>query len=174
MILFQYLDQLPRIPEELLKNPYIPDPTQIGFQDAGYARWTVHPELKSWLAENISSDVDLAGYQVISEDVNAHCDKRLWAVNYIINTGGPTVTTTLWQQPGQPVSRESRVKLPEYAKLNILESVCIEPGRWHILNTRVLHSVKGIKTERSAITVGLNNTDPFSLIKHYQGQLNGT
>jgi hypothetical protein len=174
MMLFQYLDQLPRIPEELLVNPYIPDPKQIGFQDAGYARWAVNPELKSWLAENISADVDLAGYQVISEDVNAHCDKRLWAINYIINTGGPTVTTTLWQQPGQPVLRESRVKLPEYAKLNILESVCIEPSRWHILNTRVLHSVKGIKTERSAITVGLNNTDPFLLIKQYQGQSNGT
>jgi hypothetical protein len=174
MILFQYLDQLPRIPEELLVNPYIPDPKQIGFQDTGYTRWAIQPELKSWLANNISQDVDIAGYQVISQDVNAHCDKRLWAVNYIIDTGGPTVTTALWQQPGLPVSREASVKIPEYAKLHLLESVCIEPGRWHILNTRVLHSVKGIKTQRSAITVGLTDPDPFSLINHCQGPANAT
>jgi hypothetical protein len=174
MILFQYLDQLPKIPEELLTDPYIPNLTQIGFQDTGYTRWAIRPELKSWLADNISQDVGIAGYQVISEDVNAHCDKRLWAVNYIVNTGGPNVTTTLWQQPGQPVSREPSVKIPEYAKLNMLESVCIEPSRWHILNTRVLHSVRGIKTDRSAITVGLNIADPFSLINQYKGQSDGT
>lgn len=174
MLIFQYLDHLPKIPPALLQDPYIPDPTLIGFQDTGYTRWAIRPELKSWLAENISQDVAIAGYQVISQDVNAHCDKRLWAVNYIVDPGGPNVVTTLWQQPGLPVSREPSIKIPEYAKLNMLESVCIESGRWHVLNTRVLHSVKGIKTARSAITIGLNSADPFSLINHDQGQTNGT
>lgn len=161
MILFQYLDWLPKIPPELLIDPYVPDESKIGFQDTGYTRWAIPKELETWLFSNISQEVGIAGYQIISQDVNAHCDRRSWAVNYIVDTGGTEVVTSLWQQPGQPIIRQPSIKIPAYAKLDCIQSHCIEPGRWHLLNTHVLHSVRGIRTQRSAVTVGLNSEDPL-------------
>ena len=174
MLLFQYLDQLPKIPVELLADPYIPDPAQIGFQDVGYTRWALRPELKSWLANNISTQIDIAGYQIISEDVNAHFDRRQWALNYVVHTGGPCVVTAFFKDRKSPLQVDQVYRLDQTEELDFLFDHCVEPSRWHILNTRVLHSVKGIETERVAVTIGLNTDNPFSLINGYQGYLNGT
>ena len=174
MLIFQYLDRLPKIPPALLQDPYIPDPDQIGFQDIGYTRWALQPKLKSWLAENISQDVAIAGYQVISQDVNAHFDRRHWAINYVIDTGGSNVVTAFFKDRKSPMQVDEIYRLDQNEQLDLLFDRCVEPGRWHILNTHVLHSVKGIETERSAITVGLNTVNPFDQIRQYQGYFNAT
>ena len=101
----------------------------------------------------------------MSKTVPAHCDKRLWAVNYILKTGGSGVTTTFYQEVGQPILREPATRVQENAKLDVIDQVIIEPFRWHILSTVVLHGVENIESQRQAVTLGLNSTDPFSELK---------
>jgi hypothetical protein len=174
MLIFQYLDRLPKIPQELLADAYITDPAQIGFQDIGYTRWAVRPELRSWLANNISPQVDIAGYQVISQDVNAHFDRRCWAINYVVHTGGDHVITRFFKDRRSPLQVDQVYRLDQTEELDLLFDQCIEPGRWHIINTHVLHSVRGIETDRVAITIGLNTNNPFLAINGYQGYFNAT
>jgi hypothetical protein len=173
MILFQYLDRLPKIPKELLEDPYIPDEDLIGVKYGGYVRWAPRPELKEWLRENISEQVRLAGVQTLDPpQVFPHCDGRAWGLNYLIdtgnNTGGNEVMTTFYQRNG-----EDLLAPPNYRRnedpLNVVHRVQIQKYRWHIMNTNVIHGIYGMKSVRKAVTLGFTEDNPFELIKGYQG-----
>jgi hypothetical protein len=185
MLLFKYLDLLPPIPEELLVDP-IPDykPDNIGYKDGGtnwydatYTRWGTTPKLVGWLQSNISNSVDIAGIQIMSwathvpagkRKVNPHCDKRRWALNYVYEIGGPNVTTTLYRERGHDLIRQSGCRLTHFDALVPIESVVVEPRRWHILNTNVLHGVTNVETTRKAVTIGINIDNPLEVIKGYE------
>jgi hypothetical protein len=186
MFLFKYLDLLPLVPEELLVNP-IPNYTKdnIGFTDGGrngrsatYTRWGTTPELTEWIRTNITELVSICGIQTMSwpdnlpaskRNVDPHCDKRRWALNYVYETGGPNVATTLYQEKGYPLIRDPGCRLTKFDGLEVVESVVIEPRRWHLLSTNVLHGVSNVNTTRKAVTVGLNIDDPLSVINGYNG-----
>lgn len=184
MFLFQYLDQLPKIPEELLVD-LLPDQTRdnIGFQDAGpgrsfvYTRWSIQEKLKQWLAINICEDVRLAGVQTITwaethstqpNDLTPHCDRRQWALNYLIDTGGPNTATHFYLEAGKPLLRTPSLKITDCSNCQSIYSKVIEAQRWHILNTNVLHGVVGAISTRMAVTVGINGENPFSKITGYK------
>jgi hypothetical protein len=182
MLLFQYLDALPAIPKDLIDNMSIGDnlistkPNSV--LEATYARWAINDELIDWLHTNISTNIERAGLQKITwtdwapayrREVRPHCDLRRWAINYIIELGGPEVTTTFYRQPGFPVVREPCTEMPDNSNLIILEQKIVEPNRWHILNTNVLHGIENAVTQRQAITVGLTTNNPFDVIKGYSG-----
>ena len=172
MFLYQYLDALPAIPSHLTVDPCIRDESQIGFRDGSYARWAATPSLLEWLEKNISNQVNIAGVQIITRDVPSHCDKRKWALNYIIDTGGDNVVTSFQQIVGEdlvqpPATRTTRIDKP----FNSLCSVVLKQNRWHLLNTNILHSVAGITGVRTAVTIGLNTVNPFDTIKGYNGLL---
>lgn len=160
---------LPTIPAHLIKSPILVDKSQIGFTDDSYSRWSAKPDLVDWLKEHISDSVQLAGVQVISSDVPLHCDKRKWALNYLIELGGDNVTTGFYKLPGKDVIQPPGSR---YAFARDEEELCItnfRVGEWHLLNTNVLHKVTGITGKRVAITIGLNSENPFEAIKGYQG-----
>jgi len=165
MLIFQYLDALPPIPTDLLVDSLVPDESQIGFRDGTYTRWAANPRLIEWLQKNISDYTNIAGVQTIGGTVMAHCDKRQWAVNYIIDTGGSNVTTTFYHHPNKSVIQAPATRISNDTKLKIIKQVVIEPGKWHIINTHVLHGVTNIETQRTAITIGLNADDPFAKLK---------
>lgn len=169
MILFQYLNALPQIPKELLIDPRVPDESKIGFHDNEYTRWAAKPELVDWLKENISNDVKLAGVQVITADVPMHCDKRKWALNYLIELGGTDVTTSFHKLPGKDVIQPPASRAWNEPTSEELFSVVLEPFKWHILNTNVLHKVAKVTGQRIAITIGLNDINPFESINGYRG-----
>lgn len=170
MLLFQYLNALPQIPLELLHTPILYDETKIGFKDNEYARWATTPELKEWLRENISEDVELAGAQVISNNVPLHCDKRKWALNYLIHLGGNNVKTSFHKLPGEPVMQTPAMRAWDKPSEELC-STTFELHRWHLLNTNVLHRVDGVQGKRVAITLGFNSSNPFDKIKQYSGLL---
>ena len=171
MILFQYLNALPPIPEHLLQDPYLPDESKIGFQDGEYTRWALRYKLEDWLYNNISQQVFISGLQIITGDIPLHCDKRHWALNYIIDPGGDTVKTSLHKLPGEPTLQKPSARAWNATQSEELYSVIIEPFRWHIINTHVLHRVDGVTGKRLAVTMGLNGDDPFKQIKNYGGLL---
>jgi hypothetical protein len=177
MLLFQYLDALPSIPLHLLNNPTI---DMIGFSEhrlpdeANYTRWSINNSLVEWLLTNITTNVNMAGLQKITWNdqvcagdriINPHCDKRKWAINYIIETGGPAVTTTFYHQPNFSVLRDPATRVPVGTELKMIKQVIIEPNKWHILNTNVLHGVENVETQRQAITIGLNTDFPLEHIR---------
>ena len=165
MLIFQYLDSLPKIPAELLVDPIVHDESLIGYQTGIYARWEAKPDLIQWLKTNISNYVNIAGIQIMTADTIPHCDRRHWAVNYLTDLGGSNVTTAFYQKENWPIVAPPSVRLPDYTGLKTLKQVVIEPGRWHILNTHILHGVTNVESQRQAVTIGLNSIDPFSELK---------
>jgi hypothetical protein len=171
MLLFQYLNALPLIPVELLHTPIVYDESKIGFKDNEYARWATTPELVEWLRENISEHVELAGVQVISSDVPLHCDKRKWALNYLIHLGGESVKTSFHKLPNETVIQTPAMRAWDRNDSEELCTTQLELHRWHLLNTNVLHKVTGVTDKRVAITLGFNTSNPFEHIKRYGGLL---
>jgi hypothetical protein len=100
--------------------------------------------------------------------VNPHCDKRRWALNYVFQTGGPDVSTTLYQEKGHDLVRQPGCRLTNFDALDVVESVVVAPCKWHLLSTRVLHGVTNVNTVRKAVTIGLNVDNPFTVIKGYE------
>lgn len=179
MLLFQYLDALPVIPIELLRDPVVPE-IAITFRAniaANYTRWGIKQDLQDWLHNNITTNLALAGLQTMTwseghdqrKDVLPHCDRRNWAINFIIEPGGPAVTTSFYLEPGQPTFRPAGCRIDRHDKLIQVWSGVIEPGRWHIINTRVLHGVENVATQRRAVTIGINSSNPFADIHGYSG-----
>lgn len=171
MIIYQYLDALPPVPAHLAVSPAIPDESQIGFQDGLYTRWSAQPELVEWIRENITEEIKLAGVQTIGGDVPLHCDKRKWALNYLVDLGGPNVVTGFHKLPHQPVMQPPATRAKFATDAEEITSTTFTKGRWHLLNTNVLHSVTGVTGKRVAITIGFNADNPFSVIKGYAGLL---
>lgn len=70
---------------------------------------------------------------------------RHYGINYTIDTGGENVYTAWWDDNFKELQRTK-----------------IEPSRWAILSTKVLHGVDGIEPNRNRISIGLN-WDPEDL-----------
>jgi len=174
MILYQYLTALPPIPTHLLQDPYLPDESRIGFRDGEYTRWALRFKIQEWLEKNISEEILISGMQIITGDIPMHCDKRHWALNYIIDPGGEAVRTSFHKLPGESTLQAPSARAWNASQSEELCSVVLEPNRWHILNTHVLHSVSGVTGQRMAVTLGLNKDNPFDDIKGYQKLLSTT
>jgi hypothetical protein len=171
MLLYQYLTALPPIPAHLLLDAYLLDESKIGFQDGEYTRWALRFKIQEWLNENISNEILISGMQIITGDIPMHCDKRHWALNYIIETGGDAVKTGFHKLPGEPTRQTPSARAWNAAHSEEICSIVLEPFRWHIINTHVLHSVTGVTSTRKAVTLGLNRENPFDDIKNYSGLL---
>jgi len=161
MLVFQYLDHLPPIPPELLINFWHCDAHSVAFTTGIYTRYRIRSDLEQWIHTNISRVDQRVGCQVLQEDIAPHCDFRAWAVNYLVTTGGSGARTRIHCIPGQSIQQSARRSLSPDESTIIVESLDIEPFRWHLLNTHVLHSVTGIAQTRSAVTVGLTSPNPF-------------
>lgn len=164
MLIFQYLPKLPVIPTHLIENL---ETTVNVHTTSMYTRWELQPDLGEWLTQNISIQMRLAAVQKIDDNMPPHCDKRHWAVNYLIDTGGDEVTTDFYKAPDcellhPPCSWQD-------GPMEKIYSIIIEPNRWHIINTRVLHGVNNVKGTRTAVSLWFNSLNPFELLNGYQG-----
>lgn len=144
----KYLYHVPSVPEELL------DPIEkiIGQESevmlvrdfAHFEFKTVNPKLDEWL-HSVFKMKCYAKYQVIRNGIAIHKDSpafpgdRRLAFNYLLQSGGPNVVTTVYDED----------------KTTILQSECIPLKRWHSLVVEKWHGVEGISNEdpRVAITV---------------------
>jgi hypothetical protein len=179
MFLFQYLDQLPRVPVDILKDGHIEDQTRIGWRQGSYIRWPVSTKLNTWLIDNLGADLftrSSSGMHFSRGANKPHCDLRAWALNYVIVPGGEKVETIFWQEEDQPLVREPATYRngTTSAKLDEVWRVQIEPHRWHLLNTNVIHSVTGVtdmQKPRQGISISVMSRKPLEYIQGYQGKL---
>lgn len=94
-------------------------------------------ELRLWTEENIKSVPFKfrAHYQIIGHGIPIHRDKgyqngvpRTLAVNYLLDPGGDTVSTAIYDDNNR-----------------ILESEIIQSHRWHSIRVDMLHCVLGLQ-----------------------------
>lgn len=179
MLFFQYLPKLP-VPENINDVAYWDDNCIKQFdQETGevvYGVWDLPKNINQWIDQNVlvSRDnihtVDCRTIQpsILPSMLRIHTDfARRWVLSCIIDTGGPEVYTNFYIENQQPLIRDLGTKVVDGPNMNKLYSVKIQKGRWHLLNTAVLHSVTGIQTTRKALHIGIVAEDPFECIRGY-------
>lgn len=178
-IFYRYIDHLPPIPSELesdiseFSDSGIQDTNHIKDQTIRYSRWDPSDRLTKWISNNITDDYLKLGIQVhekvdLANKHNPHTDKtRAWVLMYCLSTGGKNVTTTWYREDEKPMTRELGVYTPDIkGKLVKVESVTVEPRRWFLLNSRIIHSVENIEEKRVSVAVSLSDKTAFGLLKN--------
>ncbi len=91
-----------------------------------------------------------------------------YSIQFLIESGGPHVQTTWYQEKGMEVIRQPSIG---HRKLHALhedlieiESTIYENNKWGLLVGNVLHGVKGIQTTRTAFVIGFNGKDLYDKI----------
>ena len=176
MLLFRYVDHLPAVPMHLIDQTRqlireapvdhaVPARTvtvgNLIHHNVEYNRYRACEELTEWIHNNITKNYVSMGVQIQNpgDDNHTHFPHtdtapRHWVLNYNIQPGGDKVITHWYQQHGYTLIREGTTRPSNLDDLEIVDSVQIQPFRWHLLNTSVLHGVTNIQHPRIAITMG--------------------
>ena len=138
--LFTYLDNLPKLPEDLISEIYestrvFPNIFQYPNYDY-YKKYCVTKKLQSYI-QGLFTEKHIIGVQVIKNKISIHKDfNRTVAYNYIINSGGEHAETCFYND-----------------KYQLIEKHNIEERRWHRLDVSVFHNVINLVKPRIALTV---------------------
>lgn len=172
LTLYQFLDHLPPIPDQLLAGftdwinndiKYNGSSYRTGerqgeqLQNAHFSRHHISLELQQWLADNISSEYSDIGiiYTRGHSEHLPHTDGfRDYSVNYLLDLGGDAVDTLYYHETGTNTLGKPRGYWPK--NLNVVQEidrVRIPLHRWILLNTQVLHGVVGISGMRTQISL---------------------
>lgn len=146
-------------------------------QGASYGKAVVDYEpLVSWIKNTVPAwpaheelTIQHAGPQPGNTDATqvAHTDlRRLFALNYMIFTGGDGVTTSFYRDRNEDICRGGtgfeNKKIPEmdtvngavnYDNLDCVASFQATKGKWYLLRVNALHEVDHLQSTRSSITV---------------------
>lgn len=181
MIIFEYLDWLPKIPDEFIQFPaertkenliYFGSTSTAdnGFNrgyrgivkqgtGAQYIRWRLRSEFQQWIRDNITESFDLNASGLQALKVNSsdghfktHTDARKWVLNYIFETGGDDVWTSFYSCDNKLLQTPDTKSSGNTVKIF---STKVEKNRWCLLNAHVYHDVFGITHTRNAISLGL-------------------
>ena len=125
---------------------------QINFLDLGN-------ESLNWVKENIESSINMfeISYTTVNRKISgAHTDTTDgYVFIYPLDTGGDNVKTVFYKEKGCNLVRESRLIYNDYNNLEKIDEIILQPQKWTIFNTRVIHAVEGM--ERSRILLQARN-----------------
>jgi hypothetical protein len=174
---------LPSIPKDLLifSDSPIKDVDDIGYglehikngqslKASGYKlNTTDYTPLLAWLHSNIPGINDLQKITMQTQTAQeqnrthiVHSDlNRVYALNYILNTGGPDVTNNWYLENNMPLRRtkpdgyfqQSDTGPVKYDNLKVLGSARFKKHKWYLIATDILHDVDNIVNDRSSITI---------------------
>jgi hypothetical protein len=138
--------------------------------------WHLDDVIKHWVYNNIT-DIDVAHVRVstmIPDDDNdtcgAHRDRaRDYALLYVVEDGGNETMTEFYREQGFPLEREKGYRTYDNDKLIKLDAIHIPLHTWCLLNVKVLHGVRYMKSRRVSIQVGL---DSLQGLNQYIGETN--
>lgn len=155
----KYLDRLPRL--VIPRRPYSEDHIFYVSPTGGYRSYRISDDL---LLEQLGSmfgpildQIEGMFVQRINANWNGykHRDPRKFAINYILDQGGPVVTTTFYD--------------PERPSL-VDRSEVIEPHAWHYFDSSNYHQVDGIATVRTTVTVSIKHMPRMDAIEWLDSQ----
>jgi hypothetical protein len=147
-----YID-LPKIPVELLEHPSdiisrgsipIGNPDKPGFiinPNFPIQRKLINKPLKEWLYSVFNYQVTVQ-YLLLNSNSSIHKDPktRPQAYNYVIDTGGPNVVTTVYDED----------------KSTVLKSLTVPAKTWYCLDTGRYHGVTGIEENTWRILLSID------------------
>ena len=155
--LFKYIDSIPELPQELIDEIVNHDPNNLSVHRThNYKKFRSSSKLQSWCKENIKGVV-LVAIQEIHANVGPHSDwGRECAINYLVTTGNGK----LCHYSSESAMSFGKPNAKTYAPIKSskeISRVDIQPNRWHIINTEVLHGVVDVTSVRLALTVNIDN-----------------
>jgi hypothetical protein len=114
-------------------------------------------EFEYWIQQNIMDNYLRVKFSIHHGTIAPpHTDYlRDYGIHYIYNPGGDDVRTVWYQEQGQSIVRNGRVRQPDYSKLTVLEEVVLPAKKWHVLRTDIVHSVENLQGNRIRIAVDL-------------------
>jgi len=131
-------------------------------------RYDVSDILKDWISTNITNQWRNIGiattiFDGTSNIHGAHADgTRRYSLMYLLEVSNPDQYTKFYQEQGYPLYREPYATPLDLDKLDVLETVIVQPRTWAYLNVRILHGVENIQGRRTSIQVDLDQ-DPFGV-----------
>lgn len=157
---------LPKIPPELARlttntEAFRNTPWQVlkngVYHSSGhYQRCDVEPQLNSWIDQQVTDQyLHVSACAMYGEEHNApHTDTtREFTLIYLTELGGDGVRTVFYREQDQEIHRPRHYH-PDYHSLVTLEEYTLKPETWYLLDSRVIHSVEGIRSVRKSIQVG--------------------
>jgi hypothetical protein len=157
-----YTDHIPDIPEdilpsvdEILNSPMYPHCEE--FEELRHPecrvlhyRKRVNPELKQWLLNVFGEDIT-ATFVVFNANLGLHKDIRDMSYNYIVDAGGENIETSIWSGDLTHIKSLNTWHSirPDYEEhqqpvgVQKIDGIVLEPKKWHMLRTDVLHAVDG-------------------------------
>lgn len=163
---FSYLD-FPQIPDDVLPTsqevidyPYWSNGEKFEsmrhpWAKEYYHRKRVSPKLKQWLLDNLKIDGPWAAmFCIFNTVMRPHRDIRDETYNFILDPGGEIRTEWYNKQEDSPTlavwdSIRPDTTTDTFVPVNdiiTLESVLVEPKRWHRLKTDLIHGTNGPQT----------------------------
>jgi hypothetical protein len=140
-------------PEEGLGVPF---DTAYKYEDlANFKMIQAKGELMKWVTQNVASNHCGVHLQVMTEGkyVFPHVDMlrtRVW--NYLIDTGDADTCFYKPKLEYEHLSLVPRTYVP-YERVDRIQTIKIEPHRWHELDVSKIHGVENIKSPRLSISV---------------------
>ena len=150
------LAELTTTTEAFRNTPWLVHKDGVYKHSGDYQRCEVKPELEQWFKDNITNNyLHISACRMFGETHNApHTDTtRDYTLIYLTDLGGTDVKTRFYQEIGHDIHRP-RDYHPDYDNLELLVEYKLDLHTWYLLDSRVVHSVEGIETERKAIQVG--------------------
>jgi len=151
-MMFQYRDDLPRLPDNLHNLLFVNVDNQSWHESPNYRWYSCDEIVKDWLRQNIKPLVPFnkIGLQEMVGDILPHKDTgRNYALNYLLTTGSGVLSHY------KQVSGEYKGGFITLNNVFETSVVDIEPFRWHIICTSELHGVSNIQSPRRAITINV-------------------
>jgi len=132
-------------------------------------KWALNDAFQEWCKTNLDPgcyDGSVATNEGSDPYHGPHCDAgRNYGLLWVVDTGGPDVTTSWWKDPELPLEMPEAVYpiiWADYDQVELVDRVSMQPGSWYLINVRVFHSVENI--EHTRITLQSSLRDASRLI----------
>ena len=177
-LIYRIFNELPQIPQDMLQraldyaneeqyehyeanigrksNPRTKDGVELG--NKRFPRSTVPQELRDWVIENISPNINEIGMAKAYADehrdaVGPHTDRsRDYTMIYLLSGGGPDHQTVFYDTVEKiEITRKMNF---DYSSIKEICRVQVPLQTWTLLYAQLPHSVENIPGERLAIQLG--------------------
>jgi hypothetical protein len=129
----RYLN-LPEIPNELLSaiSKNFDEYKKITHEETYAWSDSFNKDINEWCRDNIC-DTMYWGFQIITGELFLHKDQgTVTKMNFVIDTGGDNAVTEFYDDD----------------QTTLLDSIIIQPRRWHIFKADTYHCVKNIDLDK--------------------------
>lgn len=143
---------------------------KIAYPSRFQKRYLLKQDVEAWISDltGMAMEPTLAINEGSSKYHGPHVDSgRPYALTYMIETGGDNVLTSWWIKADKPMiiedtGTDSRYNCGYDDQLTLLHQIKMQPGKWYLYNTRILHSVEGCVDKR--ISLQMTVTNPTKLL----------